>query len=117
FPGDLFNIANPKPIAIIETINFFSRLEEICLVFACAGNHDFLGHGETSFVDVVAKSCKCRWGITECKTYEDEQYDLSVTVIPYMKPTLLDPSGKPEKVSSKLLELAKLESNKKHKIL
>ena len=34
-----------------------------------------------------------------------------------MKPTLLDPSGKPEKVSSKLLELAKLESNKKHKIL
>ncbi len=117
FPGDLFNIANPKPIAIIETISFFSRLEEICPVFACAGNHDFLGHGETSFVDVVAKSCKCRWGITECKTYEDEQYDLSVVVIPYMKPTLLDPSGKPEKVSSKLLELAKLESNKKHKIL
>lgn len=118
FPGDLFDVANTKPLAIIEIVNFFKKLKTLhCNVIACAGNHDFIGPGETNFVNLVAELGNPLWGITEPKSFKIEEYDTYCTVIPYIKPTLLDSSGKIEAINKRLLELVTSWKNAKYKIL
>jgi len=109
FPGDLFNIASPKAEAVIEIINLFEGLEKNgCKVIACKGNHDDVGPTVKNFVDVLSEYNPL-WGITEIGCYNFEE--LSIAVIPYQKPTLLDRSGSPEKVSEALVQKAREMAN------
>lgn len=109
FPGDLFPSSRPSPAQILEVAGLFERLEsEGITVVACKGNHDDLGPGQLSPVDVVGRLArKGLWGATEPTVVHLK--DIEVIVLPFAKVAMADsdPASAAQRISASLMDVAR----------
>lgn len=110
FPGDFFPNSRPAPAQVLEVVELFSRLEQLGIsVVGCAGNHDLLGPGQPSPVDVVARFSPdgMRWGITKPSWVKLD--GLNVVVLPSVKvpQTNGDPAAAAQELSEELIKVAR----------
>lgn len=109
FPGDFFPNSRPSPAQILEVATLFECLEdEGVAVVGCKGNHDDLGPGQLSPVDVVGRFARHgNWGLTEPGIVHLE--DLEVIVLPFVKApqTDSDPAAAAQKTSALLMDIAR----------
>ncbi|GEA17525.1 metallophosphoesterase family protein [Moorella sp. E306M] len=110
FPGDFFPNSRPAPAQVLEVATLFNCLEDEGIpVVGCAGNHDLLGPGQPSPVDVVARLAPDghRWGITQ-PGIVDLDY-LQVVVLPSTKSvkTDADPAVAAQETSQQLIDIAR----------
>lgn len=110
FPGDFFPNSRPAPAQVLEVASLFRRLEnEGVPVVGCAGNHDLLGPGQPSPVDVVARLApdNFRWGLTQPGIVHLD--GLEVVVLPSTKAvkTDADPATAAQQTSLQLLDIAR----------
>lgn len=110
FPGDFFPNSRPAPAQVLEVVELFSRLEQLGIsVVGCAGNHDLLGPGQLSPVDVVARFSPdgMRWGITKPRWVK--LGGLNVVVLPSVKvpQTDGDPAAAAQELSDNLIKVAR----------
>lgn len=93
FPGDYFPNSRPSPLQILEVAKLFQKFEETGIrVVGCKGNHDDLGPGQESPVDIVDRighdySC---WGISQPKLLQLDGLDIAV--LPYVKGIQVGPN-------------------------
>lgn len=110
FPGDFFPNSRPAPAQTLEIVNLFRRIEKSGIpVVGCAGNHDLLGPGQISPVDVVGQFSpdSKRWGITEPMMIELPQID--IVVLPSVKAvqTSADSASNAQEISAALINIAR----------
>jgi DNA repair exonuclease SbcCD nuclease subunit len=108
FPGDLFPTSRPAPAQILEVAELFSFMEGSgSSAIACAGNHDLLGPGQLSPVDLVAcmGPSDRRWGRTEPGIVHLN--DLDIIVLPSVKAakTQADPAVAAQETSLQLVSI------------
>ena len=111
-PGDFFPNSRPSPAQIIEVIAWFAGFEEAGIpVVGCAGNHDLLGPGQPSPVDVVAMMApdEQRWGWTKPGVTVLPEAKLSVVVLPSIKVSGLDsdPAASAQALAGQLVDIAR----------
>ncbi len=115
FPGDFFPNSRPAPAQVLEIVNLFAKFEKNGIaVVGCAGNHDLLGPGQLSPVDLVARFSPTasypnpdRWGVTRPSYVTLE--GLNVVVLPSVKipQTSSDPAVAAQDISDKLIAVAR----------
>lgn len=110
FPGDFFPNSRPAPAQVLEVATLFSCLEdEGILVVGCSGNHDLLGPGQPSPVDVVARLAPDgrRWGLTQPGIVD--LGNLQVVVLPSTKAVKADtdPAVAAQETSQQLINIAR----------
>ncbi|MGE5594159.1 MAG: metallophosphoesterase family protein [Betaproteobacteria bacterium] len=110
FPGDFFPTSRPSPAQVLEVAQLFYRLEEEGIrVVGCKGNHDDLGPGQLSPVDLVARMAPDgrRWGWTQPGI--ERLPDLEVVVLPFTKAvkTDSDPAVAALETSQQLIQIAR----------
>ncbi len=109
FPGDFFPNSRPSPAQILEVATLFECLEDEGIqVVGCKGNHDDLGPGQLSPVDVVGRFARHgNWGLTEPGIAHLD--DLEVVVLPFVKvsQTDSDPAAGAQKTSALLMQVAR----------
>lgn len=114
-PGDYFPNSRPSPAQVLEIVSLFKRLEDAGIpVAGCAGNHDLLGPGQPSPVDIVARFSPAsddgfnrRWGYT-APGFEILD-GLNVVVLPSVKTvhTGSDPAVAAQEVAESLISIAR----------
>ncbi|MEW6104780.1 MAG: metallophosphoesterase [Bacillota bacterium] len=110
FPGDFFPTSRPSPAQVLEVAQLFYRFEEEGIrVVGCKGNHDDLGPGQLSPVDLVARMAPDgrRWGWTQPGI--ERLPDLEVVVLPFTKAvkTDSDPAVAALETSQQLIQIAR----------
>ncbi len=110
FPGDFFPNSRPAPAQVLEVASLFWRLEnEGIRVVGCAGNHDLLGPGQPSPVDLVDEMGyeRKRWGLTQPGIIHLDE--LEVVVLPSTKAvkTAADPAVAAQEISQQLIDIAR----------
>jgi|GEM_PF-7052092 len=110
FPGDFFPTSRPSPAQVLEVAQLFYRLEEEGIrVVGCKGNHDDLGPGQLSPVDLVARMAPDgrRWGWT--RPGIEHLPELEVVVLPFVRAakTDADPAVAAQETSQQLLQIAR----------
>ncbi|MGE5585784.1 MAG: metallophosphoesterase family protein [Bacillota bacterium] len=111
FPGDLFPNSRPSPAQMLEVADLFRAFEDSGIpVVGCKGNHDDLGPGQISPVDLVGRLAPdgLRWGITQPIIVHLSEVD--VVVLPFTKAVGTggaDPAVAAQETSARLLEIAR----------